>query len=127
MNFRAKAPKIAPRILCIGMPVRERRRQVSSGVAGPITQAIRPLHVAPAEAGVTATPREDVELLPAALTDVADVDVAGRTVDAEAPRVAQSDGMDLGPRVRIVCETVVWGDRVRRGGVDVEAQELSQE
>ncbi len=39
-----------------------------------------------------------IDLLPAALADVADPQVAGRAIEAEAPWVAQAVGVDLGQR-----------------------------
>ena len=43
--------------------------------------------------------RQDVDLLPRALPDVPDEQVAGQTVEAEAARVAQAERPDLRTRV----------------------------
>ena len=68
--------------------------------------------------------RPPVDLLPRALAHVGDPQVVGRPVEREAPRVAQSEGPDLGPRARPADERVVGGYPVRgparRARVDPE-------
>src|SRR6185503_6594404 len=66
-----------------------------------------------------------VDLLPGALSDVADVEVAGAAVDAAAPGIAQPLGPDLvlGRRRE---EERIRGRRLEgQGAVHVEAQDLS--
>src|SRR5262249_35066474 len=72
--------------------------------------------------------REAVDLLPRALPDVGDPQVAGLGVEREAPRVPQPVHPDLGPATAR-HERVVGRDRVRqraaRRGVD--AQDLAEQ
>jgi hypothetical protein len=85
----------------------------------------------PAE--VAASPRAAraggaIDLLPPALADIADPQVAGRPVEAEAPWVAQSEGPDL---VEAVSPDERVGPRdpitqAPRPRVDVDPEELAQ-
>jgi hypothetical protein len=90
------------------------------------------LHPVPAEvrAGRRAGPL-DVDLLPGALADVADPQVARRPIEAHPPRVAQAREPDLGPRARGAGrERVVGRDAVRlaRGAVlDVDPEDLAEQ
>ena len=65
----------------------------------------------PAEVGATGALAQVVDLLPRVLADVADVEIAGRAVEGEAPRVAQAVGDELPPRLR---------------GVDVQPHDLRE-
>ncbi len=103
------------------------RRDVRGRVAGAVSQAARALHVRPAEAGPAGPPRQHVDLLPGALADVADVDVAAGAVDAEAPRIAQADGVDLRSPVGVAREAVVGRDDVGPAVVHVQAQQLAEQ
>src|SRR5690606_33165659 len=70
--------------------------------------------------------RLEVDLLDRVLADVADVEVAGQAVEAEAPRVAQAERPDLVPDVRVVHERIGRRDD-RAGRVDVEAEDLAEQ
>src|SRR5439155_11023140 len=60
-----------------------------------------PLHAAPAVVLASrARGRLEVHLLPLVLTDVGDEEIPELPVEAEAPRVAETERPDLGPRAR---------------------------
>ena len=66
-----------------------------------------------------------VDLLVAPVADIAHEQPAGAIrLPRQAPRVPEPVGVDLGP-TRAVDEGVVGRDRVRRAGVDVQAQHLA--
>jgi len=73
--------------------------------------------------------REEVDLFPRALADVADPEVAGAAVERVAPRVAEAVGPDLGPGAGAADEGVVRRDRVRATArrPRVDAQHLSEQ
>src|SRR5207244_4353804 len=74
--------------------------------------------------------RLHVHFLPRILTDVADVEIPGHAVEAEAPRVADSERPDLvQPRIAWSHEGVARRRDVvgRRLDVHVEPQELAEE
>src|SRR5207245_7743552 len=67
--------------------------------AGRRLEAVATLHVVPAVVDARRVARAVVDLFPAALADVADVDVAVRAVEAEAEGVTQTLG-PVGGRAR---------------------------
>src|SRR5437868_182226 len=78
--------------------------------------------------------RLEIDLLPVPLPDVGDVEVVRRTVEAEAPGVAQAEGPDLGGAGRGAGEGVARRDGVvavricgEAVAVDVDAQDLAQQ
>jgi hypothetical protein len=56
--------------------------------------------------------RLDIDLLPRALADVPDPEVAGLSVERVPPRIAQPVGPDLGSCVGATDERIVLGDPV---------------
>src|SRR6185295_12054856 len=69
----------------------------------------------------------DVDLLPLALADVGDHEVAGPAVEGEPPRVAQAVGPDLAAGPGGAGEGVVGGNGVRGSPVHVDAQHLAEQ
>src|SRR5690606_35623154 len=63
-------------------------------LVGPVT--VRPFANVPSEVVVPPATRHDVDLFPQVLPHVADVQIPGATIEAEAPRIAQSVVPDLG-------------------------------
>src|SRR5439155_18303005 len=87
-----------------------------------------PLHAAPAVVLASrARGRLEVHLLPLVLTDVGDEEIPELPVEAEAPRVAETERRDLGPRARRAPEGVGCRDRVGSGAVHVDAEDLAEE
>ena len=98
----------------------------------PFRVAGRALHDVPPEVEAPDPGPRDVDLLDRSLPDVADPEVAGRPVEADAPRIAQTGQPDLRAGFTVLsCEWVV--DREVVGGlgagvdVDIEAEHLGQE
>src|SRR5690606_29381025 len=104
----------------------DRHHQALGVAAGARLEALGPLHHVPAVVlAARGAGGLQVHLLEPVLADVGDVKVAGLAVEAEAPRVAQAVGPDLGPGALAVHEGVVW----RRDGAlagDVEPEELAE-
>jgi hypothetical protein len=67
----------------------------------------------------------EVDLLPRVLTHVPDVQVAGETVEAVAPRISKAKRPDLVVHEGIIHEWIVGRDEWR-WKVDVEAQHLAE-
>ena len=63
-------------------------------------EAVRALHPVPAEVQAALAGARDVDLLPRALADVADPQVARLAIERQAPRVAQAVVPDLVRAVR---------------------------
>jgi hypothetical protein len=86
-------------------PTQGRRRRFGQPLAAPVggpAEVHRPRRPSP----------EDVHLLPRVGPDIADVEVAGRAVEREAPGVAEPVGDDL---------------RLRRAAADVDPDELAEQ
>ena len=110
--------------------LRDREGQVGSRAACGRVVAVRPFHPPPA---VVRPPRRagrlEVDLLPRALPDVSDPEVARDAVEGEAPGVPEALRPDLGERARPAGVRVVGRDGVllpRVPGVDVDAEELPE-
>src|SRR5581483_1468569 len=69
----------------------------------------------------------EVDLLPRALTDVADPQVARPAVEREAPGVAQTEVPDLGPGIGPADERVVRRDAVWAARPGVDPQDLPEQ
>src|SRR2546428_13883168 len=106
---------------------RQRQRAVVTA-ARRAGEASGPLHEAPA---VVLAPRArgrlEVHLLPLVLTDVGDEEIPELPVEAEPPRVAETERPDLGPRARRAPEGVRCRDRVGSGAGHVDAEERAEE
>src|SRR5439155_26342122 len=98
------------------------QRHAGHVAAGGGREAVAALGDVPAVVLAAAAGGEaDVHLLPLALADVGDHEVAGQAVEGEAPRVAQAVGPDLAARARAGDEGVVGRDRVGVAAVHVDA------
>ena len=87
------------------------------------------LHLVPTQIGIPShvgRRRQQVDLLPGVLADVTDPQIVGLAVEREAPGVAHSVEVDLGG-TPVVGEGVARRDLVRLVGVDLDAQDRSQE
>ena len=111
------------------MPVVEdgRRERGRTGLAA-VRVAVCSLTCFPAEVQAAGLRRRvETDLLVRALADVADVEVAGRPVEAPPPRVAQAQIPDFGLGARRPDKRVAGRDRVGAAGADLDAQDLAQE
>ena len=88
--------------------------------------AARALLRIPAEIETAFTRWREADFLIETLTDIRDEQIAGLSVEREAPGVAQAVGPDLVVAVD-ADERVVRGDAVRRAAERVDAQELAQQ
>jgi hypothetical protein len=70
---------------------------------------------------------DDVDLLPGVLPDVSDVQLTRGAIEAEAPRVAQTEGPDFLTGLGHANKRIVGGNRIGCGVLDVEAKEFAQE
>ncbi len=65
--------------------------------------------------------RQEIDLLPGALSDVADPQVAGQGIKGEAPGVAQTI-MEY-----LIAEGIIGWDGIRTAAVHIDAQELAKQ
>src|SRR5262245_2151961 len=90
--------------------------------------AVRALLERPPEVvAATDGPRQEVDLLPLRLADVAEPEVARLAIEAPAPRIADAELPDLFAPAGAVDVGIVARDRVRRSRVDVDAQDLAEQ
>src|SRR5207249_1875700 len=93
--------------------LQDRRRDAGRVAAGGRLEAVVALgHVPPVVLAAPAGGEADVDLLPLALPDVGDHEVAGGAVEGEAPGIAQAVGPDLAARAAGREEGVVGGNGV---------------
>src|SRR5687767_11010949 len=85
------------------------------------------LHHVPAEVDSAPPGRDDVDLFPAVLPHVGDIEEVLLGVEAEAPGVAQPVGPNLTAGAALAGEGVVGGDRVGVAPVDVETQQVAEQ
>src|SRR5207248_2587794 len=71
--------------------------------------------------------RNQIHFLPPGFADVADPHVAGRTIEAVAPRISESVRPDLAARTRAIDKWIGWWNRVWLGRIDVDAQDLAEQ
>ena len=71
--------------------------------------------------------RREVDLLPRALADVGEREVAGGAVEREAPGVAEAEGPDLRPRASDADERVAGRDRVGDAAPRIDAEQLAEQ
>ena len=91
-------------------------------------EAVQPFHLSPAVIFAADARRGlEVDFLERVLADVADPEVAGRAVEAEAPRIAQTVRPDLAARAGALGERIRRRNGVRRAVIDVDAQDLAEE
>src|SRR5207302_10054435 len=101
-------------------------RDGARGATGAV--AVKALKDAPSVVG--AAPRSlflEVDLLEQVLAHVADREVAGQPVEAEAVRIAQAVRPDLRAYARPPYERVVLRDSVATAGLRVDADELGEQ
>src|ERR1044072_1053925 len=95
---------------------------------GCVFKTVEAFHDAPAVVLAAGVARGlEVNLLEAVLAHVADEEIAGQAVAAEAPGVAQSERPDFGAEACAQDEGVACGNGVgvRPAGLDVEAQDFA--
>src|SRR3954451_15016832 len=96
-----------------------------------VVEPVVTLHRAPSEVRAASTAvccPTDIDLFPLVLTDVGDPQVAGRTVEAEPPRVAQTDRPDLRTGPVHTDEWIVGWHRVSgvASRMRIDPQDLAQ-
>ena len=116
-------------MVVLGHRIREGRTAAGRGI-----EAVRPLADTPAEVLASLRP---IDLLPTVLADVANPQIAVRTVEREPPRIAQPPNEDFRARASadagqtrtpgIGREDVRWGNRIWRTGVDVDTDDRSEQ
>src|SRR5262249_25500716 len=104
-----------------------RRDEGSRATAAIRVERMRTFHDAPAE---VVARLDEQDHLPKILPNVAYPRLAGKRIEAEAPRIAKAVGIDFRARIRNTDEWVVLWDRVVAAGVrviDVEAHHDSEQ
>ena len=109
------------------VPVLDHREDQAPGLTVRGAEAVGSLHDVPAEVESPAACVDYVDLLPAILAHVRDVEAAGGRIEAEPPRVAQAPGPDLPAHPRASHERVVGRDRVGVAMVHVDAQQIAEQ
>ena len=106
----------------------DRRRGAEQARAAVPAGVVRALAVRPAEVGAArASGRDEVDLLPRVLPDLADPQIAGEPVEREAPGIAEAVRPDLAAPARLSDERIVGRNRVSARAAHVEAQDLALE
>src|SRR5213083_2318283 len=88
---------------------------------------VRPFHPPPSVVlAARAARRLQVDLFPRILSDVADPEIAGVTIETESPRIAHTVRPDLAARAADIDEWIRRRNSVRRD-VDVDPKNLAEE
>src|SRR4030095_1536106 len=73
---------------------------------------------------------DDVHFLDAILPDISQPQIAGETIEAEAPRIAKTVGPDFRLHAGLATKRIVGGNGIRRAGlrvIHVNAQQFSEQ
>src|SRR5262249_10226681 len=101
------------------------RKGESGLITGRHRVAVLAFHDIPSEVGFlthSVSCRRDVDFFPITLSDVGDVEVAGRTVKTETPGIAKSVTPDLLAHIGSAGKGIVSGNDIGRSRPDVESQ-----
>src|SRR5262249_36004589 len=108
----------------LGVRIHDDGIDETAGSAGRRVVADEPFAHAPP---VVASSRDDIDLFPRVLTDVADPKIARLSIEREAPGIPKAVGEDLLLRRRAAAEWIVRRNGIGLPPLDVDAEHLTEE